>query len=203
MSIVVTHWPVPTQPPPDQPSKYDSAPGVALSVTTVPWLYVSLRSVPQSILPSVDFTVPALAALPVFATVNEYALTVNVAVVVIGAAVVVNMHVVDAEPSQGPPAQFENTEPACAAAVSVTMVPVPKFAEQELGVPSPQSMPVGFDTIEPAPVPPLMPVSEALPTLNVAVTVVAAVSVIAQVPVPGQFTPVPDQPANTEPPEGD
>src|SRR5688572_1349409 len=168
MSIVVTHWPVPTQPPPDQPSKYDSAPGVALSVTTVPWLYVSLQSVPQSILPSVDFTVPALAALPVFATVNEYALTVNVAVVVIGAAVVVNMHVVDAEPSK--------YDSAPGVALSVTTVPWLYVSLQSV----PQSILPSVDFTVPAlaALPVFATVNEYALTVNVAVVVIGAAVVV-------------------------
>ena len=56
---VVTHWPVPEQPPPLQPAKVEPEAAVAVSVTSVLLGYVSVQSLPQFILASELATVPA------------------------------------------------------------------------------------------------------------------------------------------------
>jgi hypothetical protein len=86
-----------------------------------------------------------------------------------------------------------NIEPDVGAALSVTDVPLAKFALHVL----PQLMPAGADVTVPAPVPARVTASgnEAEP-LNVAVTERAAVMDTVQLPVPEH---APLQPANVEP----
>ena len=65
---VTVQTPVPEQPPPDQPSKVEPAPGVAVSVTTVPWSYAAEQCEPQTIPGLSLVTVPAPG--PALATVS-------------------------------------------------------------------------------------------------------------------------------------
>ena len=91
------------------------------------------------------------------------------------------------------PLQPANVEPLAAAAVSVTDVPLAKFALHVV----PQLMPVGDDVTVPVPVPAFVTLNanvEAL--LKVAVTARAAVIDVVQVPVPVH---APLQPVNVEP----
>src|SRR5207245_1168124 len=72
LAVTVTlHVPVPLQPPPLQPVKFEFAAGVAVRMTVVPALTVSVQVVPQLIPPSLLVTVPppfpALAAVSVTA----------------------------------------------------------------------------------------------------------------------------------------
>ncbi len=92
-----------------------------------------------------------------------------------------------------------NSEPLAGVAVSVTLVPSVKLAEQVL----PQSMPAGLLVTEPEPVPARDTDNVDSPggggTLNVADTVRACVIDTVQVPVPEQ---APDQPAKVLPVAG-
>jgi hypothetical protein len=101
-------------------------------------------------------------------------------------------------PEQPPPDHPPKVDPALAAAVSVTTVPLAKFAVQAV----PQLMPAGELVTEPLPLPDSATVScgplEAA-VLNVAVTEVADATMMLQVPVPLH---APDQPANVEPVAG-
>jgi hypothetical protein len=85
-----------------------------------------------------------------------------------------------------------NVEPAFAAAVSVTAVPLLKLALQV----DPQLIPAGLLVTVPAPVPALCTVSwTGVLAVNDALTDVALATVTLQAPVPVQ---PPDQPANVE-----
>jgi hypothetical protein len=55
--MVTVHAPVPEQAPP-QPAKVEPAAGVAVSVTEVPWPYVSAQSAPQLMPAGEEVTVP-------------------------------------------------------------------------------------------------------------------------------------------------
>ena len=91
------------------------------------------------------------------------------------------------------PLQPANVEPLAAAAVSVTDVPLAKFAVHVL----PQLMPDGDDVTVPVPVPAFVTLSAKVDELlNVAVTARAAVIDTVHVPVPLH---APLQPANVEP----
>jgi len=57
-SIVRAQVLVPEHPPPDQPAKVESAAAVAVKVTEVPELYVSVQSVPQLMPAGEEVTVP-------------------------------------------------------------------------------------------------------------------------------------------------
>src|SRR5437867_1143788 len=99
-------------------------------------------------------------------------------------------------PEQPPPLQPVNVEPVAGVAVSVTLVPLSKEAEQV----APQSIPAGLEVTVPLPVPAPLTVRVTVWRLNVAVTVVAAFKVTEQVPVPKQ--PPPLQPVKVEPVAG-
>ena len=99
-------------------------------------------------------------------------------------------------PAQPPPVQPVKEEPAAGAAVSVTAVPLGKFAVQV----APQLMPAGLLVTVPVPAPAGVTVRAKLGVVKVAVTVVAAETVTVQVPVPEQPPPV--QPVKVEPAAG-
>src|SRR5690242_17083769 len=120
-----------------------------------------------------DVTVPA--PLPALVTVSANRCSVNVAVTVVAAVIVVVHGFV---PVQPPPDHPVHVEPVAAAAVNVTAWPKLKFAVHV----APQLMPAGFDVTVPAPLPALVTVSANRCSVNVAVTVVAAVIVVVQVP---------------------
>ena len=67
---VITHVPVPEQPPPLQPLNVEPVAGVAVSVTDVPKLYGSEQSLPQLIPAGDDVTVPT--PLPARVAVSVY-----------------------------------------------------------------------------------------------------------------------------------
>jgi len=136
-----------------------------------------------------DVTVPA--PVPAFVTVAAKLLTepLNVAVTLRAAV----SDVVQVPVPVQAPLQPANVEPLAAAAVSVTDVPLAKFALHVV----PQLMPVGEDVTVPVPVPALVTLNanvEAL--LKVAVTARAAVIEVVQAPVPVH---APLQPVNVEP----
>ena len=57
-STVTTHVPVPEHPAPDQPVKFEPVAGVAVNVTTVPFVYELEQVAPQLIPAGLDVTVP-------------------------------------------------------------------------------------------------------------------------------------------------
>ena len=134
-------------------------------------------------------TVPA--PVPAFVT-----LSAKVAVL-LKVAVTARAAVIDTVQAPVPvhaPLQPANVEPLAAAAVSVTEVPLAKFALQV----APQLMPAGDEVTVPVPVPAFVTLSANVVAelLKVAVTERAAVIDTVQAPVPVQ---APLQPANVEP----
>jgi hypothetical protein len=78
--MVVTHVPVPEQPPPLHPEKSESPPGDAVRVTEVP-LIKDAEQVPPQLMPLGELvTVPL--PVPAFVTVSVYVFGANVAVTV-------------------------------------------------------------------------------------------------------------------------
>jgi hypothetical protein len=142
--MVTLQFPVPLQAPP-QPPKLCPAPGFAVNVTTFPALKLWLQVPPQLIPAGLLFTVPVPAPAPSFATVNGYVESVNLAFTDLAALIVTEHAPV---PVQAPlhPAKVD---PAPAVAVSVTTVPLAKFA---LHVPG-QLIPGGLLVTVPLPVP--------------------------------------------------
>jgi hypothetical protein len=183
--IVTLQVPVPVQAP-LQPANVDPAAALAVSVTTVPLLKLALQMLPQLIPVGLLVTVPV--PVPALVTLNLNAGTLNVAVTDF-AALIVTLQV--PVPLQAP-LQPANVDPAAALAVSVTTVPLLKFALQMV----PQLIPAGLLVTVPVPVPALVTLNLNAGTLNVAVTDFAALIVTLQVPVPVQ---APLQPANVEP----
>jgi hypothetical protein len=116
--IVITHVPVPLQPPPVQPLKIEYIAGVAESVTTVPWANEALQVPPQLMPDGSEITPPP--PLPVLMTPSVYWLIVNAAVTSV-AEVIVTVHA--PVPLQPPPVHPANVDPVAAVAVSVTAVP--------------------------------------------------------------------------------
>src|SRR5690349_2458055 len=135
----------------------------------------------------VTVPVPVPAFVTLKANVDE---PVNVAVTARAAVI----EVVQVPVPEHAPLQPVNVEPLAAAAVSVTDVPLEKFALQV----EPQLTPAGDDVTVPVPVPAFVTVNANVVAelFNVAVTARAAVIDTVQAPVPVQ---APDQPANVEP----
>src|SRR5207253_1191692 len=167
--------PVPEQRPPLQPVKVEPAAGVAVRVMVVPLAKLAEQVAPQLIPAGELVTVPL--PVPAVVTVRAKVWTVKVAVTVV-AAESVTAH--DPVPEHPPPLQPVKMEPAAAVAVSVTVVPLVKLAEQV----TPQLIPAGELVTVPLPVPALLTASAKLGRLKVAVTVVAALRVTVQAPVP-------------------
>ena len=116
--------PVPEQPPPDQPVKFDVESPDAVKVTEVFVLYVSAQSEPQLIPVPVTSPPPD----PPFAIESvRAAVRLKVAVTVVG-ALIGTMQV--PVPEQPPPDHPAKVEPELAAAVSVTEVPGVYASEQ-------------------------------------------------------------------------
>src|SRR5262245_31053863 len=143
--IVTTQVPVPVQPP-LQPVKVETVAGAAVRVTAVPAVNEVEQVVPQLIPEGELVTVPPPA--PALLTVSAKDDFMKVAVAVV-AAFIVPVPVV-AVPVQ-PPLQPVKVDPAAAAAVRVTDVPVAYDVEQV----APQEMPVGLLVTVPAPAPAL------------------------------------------------
>ena len=139
---MTTHVPVPEQPPPDQPVKDETPPGVAVNVTLVPLLYASEQSPPQLMPAGLLVTVP----LPDFVTVSVNCWSVNAAVTDI-AEVTETTHV--PVPEQPPPDQPVKIEFTLGEAVSVTVVPKLYASEQS----APQFIPKGLLVTVPEPEP--------------------------------------------------
>lgn len=183
--MVTLQVPVPEQAP-LQPAKVDPVAGVAVRVTTVPLLKLALQ-VPGQVMPlGLLLTVPV--PVPARVTLKAKVTVLNVAVTDFAALMVSEQIPV---PVQAP-LQPAKADPADAAAVKVTTVPLAKLALQVLG----QLMPAGLLLTDPDPVPASLTDSAKLAALNVAVTDFAALMVTEQVPVPEQ---APLQPAKVEP----
>jgi hypothetical protein len=96
-------------------------------------------------------------------------------------------------PLQPPPLQPANVDPAAAEALSATVLPLGKLAEQAL----PQAMPLGeLDTV-PTPVPDFVTLSGAVFAAALKTATTVAVPVTTHPPVPPQ--PPPLQPPNADP----
>jgi hypothetical protein len=108
---------VPEQPPPLHPANVECAPGVSVSVTTVPLSYSAEHVGAQLIALSPLVTDPG----PVPAVVTVSVCTAVKVAVTDASALIVTMHV--PVPEQPPPLQPANLEPAAGVAVSVTTVP--------------------------------------------------------------------------------
>jgi hypothetical protein len=192
---VTTQVPVPEHPPPVQPANVEPSPATAVNVTAVPLAKFAEQVVGQIIPAGALITVPA--PVPAGVTVSAKLFVVlNVAVTDVAAVTVTTQVPVPEHPL---PVQPANVEPSAAAAVSVTAVPLAKFAEQVVG----QLIPAGALVTVPVPVPAGLTVSAKLFVLppKLAVTAVAAVIVNVQVPVPSQlFAPL--QPVNVDPSSG-
>jgi phage tail protein X len=142
--MVTLQVPVPVQAPP-HPANVEPEPTTAVSFTTVPLLKFALQVLGQVIPLGLLVTLPD----PVPANVTESAKVVaevlNVAVTDL-AALIVTLQV--PVPLQAP-LQPAKVDPAAAAAVKVTTVPLLKFALQVLG----QVIPLGLLVTLPLPVP--------------------------------------------------
>jgi hypothetical protein len=130
--------------------------------------------------------------LPASVTVNANVVVVLNVAVTLSAALIVTAHV--PVPVQPAPLQPANVEPELAAALSVTVLPLLKFALQAV----PQLMPPGTLVTVPVPLPPFVTLNTNCVAVNVAVTLSAAVMSIVHVPVPLQAA-LPLQPVNVEP----
>ena len=126
---------------------------------------------------------------PLSVTVNANCEELNVAVT-LSAALIVTTH--DPVPVQPAPLQPANVEPEPAAAVSVTVDPLLKFALQV----APQLIPAGALVTVPVPLPAFVTVKANCVAVNVAVTLSAALIVTEHDPVPVH---APLQPPNVEP----
>ena len=146
LDSVTLHVLVPEQPPPDHPPNVDPVFGVAVSVTAVPLAKLAMQVEPQLIPDGELLTDPPPA--PASCTVNRGPLVavLNVAVteVLLDS---VTLHVL--VPEQPPPDQPTKVDPAFGVAVSVTAVPLAKFAVQV----EPQVIPEGALLTDPPPVP--------------------------------------------------
>jgi hypothetical protein len=186
--IDVVQGPVPVHAP-LQPANVDPLAAAAVSVTDVPLAKFALHVVPQFTPVGAEVTVPA--PVPAFVT-----LSANVAAVVLKVAVTLRAAVIDVVQVPVPvhaPLQPANVDPLAAAAVSVTDVPLAKFALHVV----PQLTPAGDEVTVPAPVPAFVTLNANVDAaLNVAVTARAAVMDTVQAPVPVH---APLQPVNVEP----
>lgn len=184
--IVTVQTPTPEHPAPLQPANVLPLFAVAVSVTCDPVVKLPAQvlghNIPAGLLDTDPLPVPAVVT-------DNWEVGLNVAVTVSAAFTVT---VQDAVPEHPWPLQPANTEFAPAVAVSVTSVPLAKFAAHVVG----QLIPVGTLVTVPLPVPAGVTVRGNVPRVNVAVTVSAEFIVTEQVPVPLQ---APLQPANADP----
>ena len=137
------------QPSPDHPAKTYPRPGCAVRVTDAPESNSAAHVPPHATPVGELVTVPALAPVPLLATVSDQA-GANVAVQPRAALTVTTPSEQSASPDQ--PA---NRDPAAAIVVSVTTVPRSKVVPQ---VP-PQSRPAGVLVTVPLPAPALVTVT--------------------------------------------
>lgn len=194
--IVTEHVPVPVQAP-LHPEKVEMASGVGVSVTGVPFVYVSEQSDPQSIPVGEEATVPL--PVPERATDNANMLggvTEKFAVTTASPLTVTTHGPVPLHP---PPVHPSNWDVPLGVAVNVTDCPTAKFSEQS----APQEIPAGDEVIVPPPKPvfstkKLLSVAAGLEKL--AVTVLSASKETTHVPVPEH--PPPDHPEKTIPVSG-
>jgi hypothetical protein len=195
VSVTLHVFAVPVQPPPLHPPNTDPEPGVSDILTTVPLGKVA-EHVP-TVTPVVSLQVKFEEApydtppyaVPLSETVSvRFVVGTNVAVTDSAASI---SRVQVPAPAQAP-LQPENAEPDPAVAVSVTCVPVLKFAEHVLG----QVIPLGTLATDPLPAPAIVTVSGNVVRANVAVTVSAELIVTTQLPVPLH---APLHPVNVEP----
>jgi hypothetical protein len=160
---VMVHCPVPEHPPPLQPANTEPSP-LAVRTTLVPLEKLVEHVLPQLIPAELLLTFPLPLPSLVTMRANVPAVCwVNVAVTSI-LALTVTLHV--PVPEQPPPLQPENTEPLAATAVSVTLVPLVKLAEQAL----PQSMAAGLLVTVPLPAPEVITLSAKLPVGEIGTT---------------------------------
>src|SRR5882672_1770788 len=148
--IVTVQVPVPVQPPPLQPVKVEPAAGAAVRVTTVPVVKEVEHVAPQEMPAGALVTVPLPA--PALVTVSAKDDCMKVAVTEV-AALIATVQV--PVPEHPPPLQPVNVEPAAAADVNVTEVPLVNDAEQV----APQEIPAGLLVTVPLPAPALETVS--------------------------------------------
>lgn len=143
---VTTQVPVPVQPPPPQPAKVDPVAADAVSVTCAPLAKFAEHVVGQLIPAGALVTVPV--PVPASATVNAkpFVFELKVALTAVAAFNVTTQVPVPVHP---PPLHPANVEPSAGLAVSVTCVPLAKFAEQVVG----QLIPLGALVTMPVPVP--------------------------------------------------
>src|SRR5438874_12283823 len=121
-------------------------PGPAVRVTTVPLVYVSAQSAPQSIPGGLEVTLAWLLTRPVLSTVRTKRFRSKVAVAVLPEPTV-TVHV--APDTVSHPLQPAKTESLAALAVRVTTVPLAYASEQSV----PQLMPGGLEVTVPVPAP--------------------------------------------------
>jgi hypothetical protein len=171
---VTVHAPVPVHAP-LQPVKIAPAPGVAVSVTTVPLLNNAEQVAPQLTPAGALVTVPDPA--PARLTVSAKDCTPKFAVTD-AAAVIVTVH--GPVPEHPPPVQPVNVAPAAGVAVSVMAVPLVSDIEHV----APQLMPAGALVTVPDPAPARLTVRAKDCRAKVAVTELAAFIVTVHVPVP-------------------
>ena len=175
MLTVTTHVPVPVQPPPLHAVKAELAAAFSAKVTFVPRVKVA-EQVP--VLPVVQL-IPAglLVTVPEPTMAAETVATVLLKVAITDwSDVRVMTH--GAVPEHPPPLQPKKAKSVPGVAVSVTLVPVWKLAEQVPG----QLIPAGV--LMTVPVPTTVTETLACVGVKVAVTASSFVSVIAQTPVP-------------------
>src|SRR2546425_9172132 len=139
---VTVQVPVPLHPPPLQPVKVEPAASAAVSVTAVPLVKLAEQVAPQVIPAGALVTVPL--PVPAGVTVRANVCRVKVAVTVVAAESVTTQAPV---PEHPPPLQPLKIELAAGAAVSVTVVPLVKLAEQV----APQVIPAGARVSGPLP----------------------------------------------------
>lgn len=161
--IVTLQVPVPEHAP-LQPINMEFVPAVAVSVTMVPLAKFAEHVVGQLMPGGLLVTVPLPFPASLTVSVKFDVLVLKVAVTACAAFIVTTQEPVP----EHAPLQPANVEPVAAVGVSVTMVPLAKFAEQVVG----QLMPVGVLITVPLPVPASVAVRVKFVgvVLNVAVT---------------------------------
>lgn len=175
---------------PDQALKIDPGAGVATSVTGRRTGRLALQVAPQSIAAGTVLTLPL--PVPALDTVSAKFFSVKLAV---QRRVADSVTVADGLDPMQSPLQPEKIEPIAGEAVSVTLVPGRKSAEQAT-----QSMPAGLEVMLPRPSPALATVSAKTCRTKRAVQLRAADIVTVAVGSAPLQSPL--QPANSEPAAG-
>lgn len=191
--MVTVQVPVPAQPPPVHPAKFEPASGDAVNVTIMFCASDSVQSTPQVMPVPVTVPVPLPDLVTVsrkltgtISTVSNCAFTLGITGTVTPPTGMVNTHVL--VPVQVPPLQPINVEPGAAVAVKVTNSPGAYGSLQS----APQLMPVPVTM--PLPEPDLVTVNGL--ASNCAFTEVATFTVTLHAAVPVQ---PPLQPTKLEP----